>query len=138
MKEMSEVCSDSFLHSIIGMLTTWSAAQGHSHNLTHIAVQLPIAKVRFVAVSATIPNIQVQFLPLGCYSYALGYNQACKTKQAKLRPRLKQRMQLHFVPLNLLTRDGLWQSLPYSNNMMTTHGGTCRILLIGCKSHQQG
>ncbi len=80
MKEMSEVCSDSFLHSIIGMLTTWSAAQGHSHNLTHIAVQLPIAKVRFVAVSATIPNIQVQFLPLGCYSYALGYNQACKTK----------------------------------------------------------
>jgi hypothetical protein len=80
MKEMSEVCSDSFLHSIIRMLTTWSAAQGHSHNLTHIAVQLPIAKVRFVAVSATIPNIQVQFLPLGCYSYALGYNQARKTE----------------------------------------------------------
>ncbi|DBB06327.1 TPA: Sec63 [Trebouxia sp. C0004] len=58
MKEMSEVCLDSLLHSIIGMLTTWSAAQGHSHSLTDIAVQLPIAKVRFVAVSATIPNIQ--------------------------------------------------------------------------------
>jgi hypothetical protein len=33
MKEMSEVCSDSLLHSIIGMLTTWSAAQGHSHSI---------------------------------------------------------------------------------------------------------
>ncbi len=68
MKEMSEVCSYFFVHSIIGMLTTWPAAQGHSHNLTDIAVQLPIAKVRFVAVSATIPNIQVRFLPLYCYT----------------------------------------------------------------------
>jgi len=80
MKEMSEVCSASFLHSIIGTLNIWSAAQGYSHNLTHIAVQLPIAKVRFVAVSATIPNIQVRLFPLDCY--ALSYDQACTNKQA--------------------------------------------------------
>ena len=130
MKEMSEVCSDSCLHSIIGMLTTWSAAQGHSLNLTNIAVQLPIAKVRFVAVSATIPNIQVQFLPLDCHA-----NQMRTSKQAELRPRLKR---LHFVQLDLLTGDKLQSPLPHGNDRLTTHGGTCRILLLGCKSHQQG
>jgi len=109
---------------------------GAQPQYTDNAVQLPIAKVRFVAVSATIPNIQVRFLPLDCY--ALGYDQACTTKQAELRLRLKQRMQLHFVPLDLLTEEGLWQSLPYSNVMMTTLGDTRRILLSGCKSHQQG